>query len=127
MSTNEPRPRVLLADDYVAILGALKQMLEPSCDVVGAVTDGIALLDATASLEPDVVVLDLHMPKINGLEACRQIKEASSRTKVVLLTAAADGFIKERALGVGASAFVEKHRVADDLLLAIHEAFAGTL
>src|SRR5262245_28279367 len=103
MSTNEPRPRVLLADDYSAILGALKRMLEPSCDVVGEVTDGTALLEAAASLEPDVIVLDLYMPKINGLEVCRRIKAASSRTKVVLLTAASDDVIRDKAFEIGAS------------------------
>ena len=78
---------MLLADDYAGILTALRRLLEPSCDVVGSVGDGMAVVEAAATLRPDVVVVDLAIPRLNGLEACRRIKDARPETKVVILTA----------------------------------------
>jgi DNA-binding NarL/FixJ family response regulator len=123
---NQPRPRVLLAEDYEALLVALRRLLAPSCDVVGSTADGLAVVDAAVRLRPDVTVLDLNLPTINGLEACRRIKEALPLSKVILITAADDDALKERAFELGASAFVLKHRVADDLGPAIQQAFLGT-
>ena len=122
---NQPRPRVLLAEDYDALLVALRRLLAPFCDVVGSMADGLAVVDAAVRLRPDVTVLDLNLPTINGLEACRRIKEALPLSKVILITAADDDALKERAFELGASAFVLKHRVADDLGPAIQQAFLG--
>jgi DNA-binding NarL/FixJ family response regulator len=119
------RPRVLLAEDYDALLVALRRLLAPSCDVVGSVGDGLAVVEAAGRLRPDVVVLDLHLPTIDGLEACRRIKEAQPVCKVVVITATDDQAIGERAFELGASAFVLKHRVADDLGAIIQQAFQG--
>ena len=115
----------MLAEDYDALLVALRRLLAPSCDVVGSVADGLAVVDAAVRLQPDVVVLDLNLPTINGLEACRRIKEAVPLSKVVLITAADDDAVRERAFELGASAFVLKHRVVDDLGPAIQQAFLG--
>ena len=104
----KPRPRVLLADDHAGILTALQRMLEPSCDVVGRVTDGSALLEAAGRYQPDVIVLDVTMPEIDGLEACRQIMVAAPNTRIVFLTADDDAAVRQRALSLGASAFVLK-------------------
>ena len=120
-----PRPRVLLAEDYEALLVALRRLLSPSCEVVGSVADGLAAVDAAARLRPDVVVLDLNLPTLNGLEACRRIKEALPLSKVVLITAADDEAVRERAFELGASAFVLKHRIADELDPIIQKAFQG--
>ena len=113
------RPSVLLADDHAEILTALHRMLLPYCDVVGQVSDGRALLEAAASLQPDVVVADLNMPEVSGLEACRLIAEAAPRTRIVMLTASDDAAIRKKAQQLGASAFVPKYQVADQLVPAI--------
>jgi DNA-binding NarL/FixJ family response regulator len=120
-----PRPRVLLADDYKALLVALRRLLAPSCDVVGTVGDGLEVVDAAARLRPDVIVLDVNLPTLNGLEACRRIKAALPRSQVILITAADDDALRKRAFELGACAFVLKHRVVDDLGPAIHDAFQG--
>jgi DNA-binding NarL/FixJ family response regulator len=116
------QPRVLLADDHAGILSALRRLLGSSCDIVGCVTDGAALLEAAARLRPDVIVVDIFMPKVDGLKACRQIKEATPETKVVVLTGHNDSSTRQRAFSAGASAFIPKHLMADDLVDAIHRA-----
>lgn len=123
--TQEPRPRVLLADDYVGLLTAWRRLLEPSYDVVGCVRDGRALLEATEALAPDVVIADLSMPELSGLEACRHITHTSPQTKVILVTAGGDQWVARAAFRAGASGFVLKHTAADDLIVAIHAALVG--
>jgi DNA-binding NarL/FixJ family response regulator len=120
-----PQPRVLLAEDYGPLVVALRRLLAPSCDVVGSVTDGLAVVDAAIRLRPDVIVLDLNLPTINGLEACGRIKDALPLCKVVVITASIDEAVMERAFELGASAFLLKHRVANDLGPIIHRAFLG--
>ena len=119
----QTRPRVLLAEDYEALLVALRRLLTPFCDIVGSVADGLAVVDAAVRLRPDVTVLDLNLPTMNGLEACRRIKAALPLSKVVLITAADDEALRERAFELGACAFVLKHRLADDLIPIIQKAF----
>ncbi len=117
-------PRVLLADDHVGLLTALARLLEPDCEIVGRVSDGLELIDAALSMRPDVIVVDVSMPRLNGLEACRRIKQALPETRVIVLTAADDPVIKEKALAFGASAFVLKYSVANQLLEAIRKSLA---
>lgn len=127
-STLDPptsRPRVLLADDYAGLLTAWRRLLEPAVEVVGCVRDGLALLDAATALVPDVIVADLSMPQLNGLDACRRIKSAIPQIKIVLVTAGGDEWIARAAFEAGASAFVLKHSATDDLLTAIESALAG--
>ena len=121
----DSRPRVLLADDYVGLLTAWRRLLEPSFDVVGCVRDGRELLEAASTLNPDVVIADLSMPEVNGLDACRQIKHTSPQTKVILVTAGGDQWVARAAFLAGASGFVLKHTAADDLFVAIETALAG--
>ncbi len=109
------RPRVLIVDDFPAIVIALGRLLARDCDVVASVTDGSAALEAARRLQPDLVVLDLNMPKVNGLEACRQITQTSPHVKVVVVTAMSDPTIMRAAFAAGAAAFVPKHAVAQDL------------
>jgi DNA-binding NarL/FixJ family response regulator len=118
------RPRVLLADDNAGILVAFARLLKSSCDVVGQVSDGGALIEAISALQPDVVVVDLFMPKIDGLETYSRISQLAPQTKIVLVTAADDDSIRERALSAGAAAFVSKPRVVDELLPAIQSVMA---
>jgi CheY-like chemotaxis protein len=122
-----PRPRVLLADDYAGILTALQRLLKPDCEVVGCVADGAALLDAANRLHPDVIVADLNMPEVSGLEACRRIKQTRSDVEIIVLTADEDACIEQVALGLGAFALVAKSKVGDCLLPAIYQACSRRL
>ena len=120
---SQPR-RILLADDYAPMMGALARLLTPAYDVVGRVGDGGALMEAALRLRPDLVIVDLHMPNMGGLEACRRIKRELPHTKVIVLTAAGDDAIAQSALADGASAFVEKYRLGNDLIPAIERSLA---
>ena len=115
---------MLIADDFPDLVTAIGQLLAPECEVVGSVDDGGALLDAAERLQPDLIVIDVNMPTVSGLEACRQITRANPRIKVILLTAEGDPAIKGAALAAGAFAFIEKQAIASDLLEAIDSACA---
>ena len=119
-----PRPRVLLADDYPGMVKAVSRLLTLDCDVVGSVADGSALLEAVERLQPDVIVLDVNLPKIHGLEACRQVKRSNPNVKVVVFTASMDPDIKQQFLEAGASDYVSKTGV-EDLLSAIKRLSIG--
>ena len=118
------RPRVLIADDHPGIVTAIAGLLALDCEVVGSVADGGALLEAAGRLQPDVIVLDLNMPDVNGLEACQQIMRAIPGMKVIMLTAESDAVIMQKALSLGACAFIVKQTIAADLLPAIKRACA---
>jgi DNA-binding NarL/FixJ family response regulator len=113
------RPRVLLADDYPDILKAVARLLALDCEVVGTVADGGALLEAAQRLQPDVIVLDLSLPNVDGLEACRQIARAHPEIRVVMFTATDDPDLIQRSFDVGASAVVSKLGGHGDLLSTI--------
>ena len=118
------RPRVLLADDYPDMVKAVSRLLALDCEVVGTVADASAVLDAVQRLQPDVVVLDLNLSHSNGLDACRQITQASPQTKVIMFTAMNDPDVRQRSFEVGASAFVSKMAgPGDDLLSTIQRLF----
>ena len=122
--TRRRRPRVLLADDYPELLVAFKRLLAPSCDVVGCVADGTALLETTAILQPDVIVVDLFIPPSNGLEICRHIKQVTPDTPVIIVSGSTDAEVGKKALRAGASAFVFKMSAVEDLLPAIQRSMA---
>jgi len=102
------RPRVLLAEDHDGVAKAVRRVLAVDCEVVGSVADGKAVLEAAQRLQPDVIVLDLNLPNVHGLEACRQITQGHPTTKVIVFTAMNDPDLKQRCLEVGASAFLFK-------------------
>jgi DNA-binding NarL/FixJ family response regulator len=117
------RPRVLVAEDHPGMARSLHQLLGVDCDVVGVVRDGVALLDSVGRLQPDVVVADLNMPAINGLDACRQLTQAGSGVRVILLSAVNDADIADAALAAGASAFLVKSSLhGGELLAAVQRA-----
>jgi len=119
------RTRVLLADDHRMLREALAQLLEPSCQVVGAVADGRALLDSAAALQPDVVVVDIGMPLLNGLDAARQLKQTMPQVKIVMLTVNEDPDLAAEAIRAGASSYLLKNSAAAELVQAIQEAVQG--
>ena len=119
------RPRVLLADDHRLLREAFVKLLESDCDVVGAVTDGRALLEAAPTLRPDVVVLDIAMPLLNGLDAARQLKRSMPAVKVIFLTASQDPDLAAEAFRAGGSAFLLKNSAASELVQAITDVMQG--
>jgi DNA-binding NarL/FixJ family response regulator len=110
---------VLVADDHPDLVKAVCRLLAVDCDVVGTVGDGSAALEAAERLQPDVVVVDLNLPNVNGLEACRQITHANPEMRVIVFTAMNDPEIRQRSIEAGASAFVFKMAGNGDLLTAV--------
>jgi DNA-binding NarL/FixJ family response regulator len=119
------QPRILLADDHTLLLDAFKALLESEFDVVGAVTDGRALLAECARFNPDVVVLDIAMPLLNGLDAGRQIKSERRAVKLIYLTMNPEPRLAAEAFRLGASGYVLKSSAATELKQAIREALKG--
>lgn len=119
------RMRVLLADDHKIVLDGLKMILEPEFEIVETVEDGRALVSAAQKLAPDVIVVDISMPLLNGIEAIRQIRKLDPHVKVVFLTMHPDVTYAIRAFEAGASGYVLKHAASSELLTAIHEALKG--
>jgi DNA-binding NarL/FixJ family response regulator len=119
------RPKVLLADDHSMLLEAFKRVLEPACEVVGCVTDGRALLEQAPRLQPEVVVVDIAMPRLNGLDAARQLKRLMPKVKLVFLTSNEDPDLAVAALQAGASGYLLKSSATSELFLAIQKALAG--
>ena len=119
------RTRVILADDHKIVLEGLKNLLEPNFDLVGTVEDGRALLKAVKNLHPDVIVADISMPLLNGIEAVRQIKKADPNVKVVFLTMHPDVSYAAEAFEAGASGYVLKHSAPSELVAAINDALKG--
>ncbi len=119
--------RILLADDHKEMRDSVCRCLETEFDVVGAVADGTALLEAAAQLDPDICLLDISMPKLNGIEVANKLKERGSRAKVIFLTIHEDMDFAQAALRTGASGYVIKRRMASDLQRAVREALAGRI
>ena len=119
------RPRLLLADDHTLLLGAFEKLLSAECEIVGQVGDGRALVAAAEALKPDLIVLDISMPLLNGLEAGRQIKQKLRNIKLVFLTMNEDPSLAAEAFRLGASAYVLKRSVASELTTAIREVMQG--
>jgi DNA-binding NarL/FixJ family response regulator len=118
-------PRVLLADDHRLLREAFAALLQPDYDVVGAVADGRALLAAALELRPDVVVLDIAMPLLNGLNAARQLKRLMPEVKLIFLTVSEDPDLAAEAFRAGASAYLLKSSAASELFQAIREVLQG--
>jgi DNA-binding NarL/FixJ family response regulator len=119
------KPRVLLADDHALVLGAFEKLLAGDCDVVGQVSDGRALVAASEMLKPDVIVLDVAMPLLNGLEAGRQIKQTQRHVKLVFLTMNEDPDLAAEAFRAGASGYLLKRSAVSELTTAIREVMEG--
>jgi DNA-binding NarL/FixJ family response regulator len=125
LKANAKKPKLLLADDHAIVLDGLRRLLEPEFDLIGAVGDGWALLESAARLNPDVIVADVSMPLLNGIEAVRRLKKTSPSCRVVILSMHGEVEIAAEALRAGASAYVLKHSAVDTLSHAIWEALGG--
>ena len=118
-------PRVLLADDHALLLGAFEKLLAGECEVVGQVADGRALVAAAEKLRPDVIVLDISMPILNGLDAGRQVKQTLKDVRLVFLTMNEDPDLAAEAFRAGASGYLLKRSAASELTTAIREVMQG--
>jgi len=116
---------VLLADDHLLVAEALKSLLSAEFDLVGVVEDGRALVEAAGRLRPDVIVADITMPHLNGIDALVRLREDGSKVPVVFLTMHRDVTFARRALEAGASGFVLKHSASVELIAAVRAALEG--
>jgi DNA-binding NarL/FixJ family response regulator len=123
--TTAIKTRILLADDHPTLLAETSRLLGQEHDVVGAVTNGLELLAAAARLDPDLILLDISMPEMDGLQAARRLKQTGCRSKLVFLTVWEDADFVLEAMALGADAYVVKSRLASDLAPAISEVMAG--
>jgi len=116
---------ILLADDHAIVAEGLARLLGPEFTLLGTVTDGSQLLEAARKHRPDVIVSDVAMPGMTGLEVLRRLRAESLPSRVIFLTMHADAPLAAEALRAGAAGFVVKHAAGEELLTAIHEALAG--
>ena len=119
------RQRILLADDHTMILQAFKELLEPEYDVVGTVADGRALLKAADELKPDIVILDVTMPLLNGLDAARRLKTTQPKIKLIFLIMNQDPGLAVEAFRIGASGYLFKTSVGAEFMIAVKEVARG--
>ena len=119
------RPTVLIAEDHTMVMEGLVLVLREQFDVVGAVSDGPSLLEAAKRHRPDVIVTDISMPGLSGLDVLRHLREDRAAVKVIMLTMHADASIATEAIRAGASGFILKHSAGEELVNAVHEVLRG--
>src|SRR4051812_40716624 len=119
------KPRILIADDHQILAEGLRGLLEPEFEVVGTVADGRELVAAAKRHRPDVIVTDITMPSLNGIDAAAQVRDAGVKAKVVFLTQHHDVAYARGAMAAGAAGFVLKVSVASELVTAVREALRG--
>jgi DNA-binding NarL/FixJ family response regulator len=119
------KPRILLADDHTIVAEGLRSLLEGEFEFVGTVNDGRALLDAALTLKPDVIVADISMPLLNGLDAARHLKRDGSTAKIIFLTMHSEAQLAAEAFRAGASGYLLKSSAGEELITAIHEVVKG--
>jgi DNA-binding NarL/FixJ family response regulator len=119
------RARIILADDHALLLGAFQSLLEPEFEVVGTFLDGRSLVENAKSLHPDVIVLDIGMPLMNGLSAGQRLKQELPAVKLIYLTMNQDPDLAAEAFRLGASGYILKNSAASELAYAIREALGG--
>jgi DNA-binding NarL/FixJ family response regulator len=117
--------RILIADDHQLLGDACKALLEPEFQVVGIVNDGRSLITTALALKPDIILIDIHMPHLNGLDAAGQIKQRLPRAKLIFLTMTATANVAAEAFRRGASGFVLKQSTGDELLFAVRKVSQG--
>lgn len=117
--------RIVLADDHQALIARVRGALAESYEVVGVAENGSQAVDTVLAFEPDILIIDISMPVLNGLQAARQLKEANCRTRVIFLTIHEDHDFVAAAFAAGALGYVTKVRLSTDLVPAIVEALQG--
>jgi DNA-binding NarL/FixJ family response regulator len=119
------KTKILLADDHRIILDGLKHLLEAEYEVVGMAEDGHVLVNEALRLRPDVIITDISMPSLNGIDAIRQIQKKGLHPKVIFLTMHTDALYAKEVMELGASGFVLKHSASSELMTAVQEALRG--
>ena len=125
MREQKPSARLLIADDHRLVAEACKSLLEPEFQVVGIVTDGRSLIHSAVELKPEIIILDIHMPHLNGLDAGGQVKQQSPGVKLVFLTMTNAADVAAEAFRRGGSAYVLKQSAGEELLLAVRKVNQG--
>lgn len=120
-----PRPRVLIAEDHTLVREGLRDLLSPSLEIVDVVEDGRALIAAAERLQPDVVLLDITMPQLNGLDAARHVTRVCPGCRLIFVTMHAERDYVAAAFAVGAHAYVAKHAASAELLAAVQAVLRG--
>ncbi len=121
-----PRPKIILADDFLEMRERLKRMLENDYDVIASVGDGQSLVDAVQEHGADLLVIDIAMPIMSGLNALRHIRKAGDTTPAIILTSFGDSDVAEEAFRIGAKGFVLKEHIATDLVPAVETVLGGS-
>ena len=121
------RPRILLADDHALVLAGFRKLLEPEFEIVAAVEDGRALVEAAAELRPDVILLDISMPLLNGIDAAARVKRMLPETRLVFVTMHSDPDYVAEAFRAGAAGYLLKRSAASELAAAIHRVLRGEI
>ena len=119
------RTKILIADDHVMVIDGLRRLLEPEYEVVGAVNDGRAVLPEVQNRKPDVVIIDISMPLLNGLDCTRRLREAGCTAKILILTMHPDATLAQEALAAGASGYLLKSSPGSELKGALREVLQG--
>ena len=119
------RARILLADDHKAMRERVVHLLEDEFEILGAFEDGLAMVDAAERLKPDLCLLDISMPNLNGIEVANELRQDGSTAKIIFLTIHEDPDFVQAALNTGASGYVVKSRIASDLVAAVRQVLAG--
>lgn len=119
------RPTLLLADDHAIVVDGLRSLLKEEFDLVGCVSDGVALVESARRLAPDVIVSDLAMPRMDALQALRELAAQDVQSRVIVLTMHADAHLATEAFRLGAWGYVVKNAAGEELVSAIHEVLAG--
>jgi DNA-binding NarL/FixJ family response regulator len=119
------RPRIILADDHRIVVEGLRSLLQSEFDLVGTAENGVDLVELAQRTNPDVIVTDISMPLLNGIDAVRKLRESGVQAKIVFLTMHPDVVYATRAMEAGASGYVLKHSAPDELIAAIHAVLRG--
>ena len=119
------KPRVLLADDHTLVLEGFRSLLREACEIVGTVEDGRDLLEAAQRLEPDIVIADISMPRLNGIDAARRLRHAAPKTKVIFVTMHADPAYVSAAFKAGAAGYLLKRSAGTELIQALQSVMRG--
>ncbi len=119
------KPRILIADDHVLVAQGIQKLLESDVEVARILSDGRSLIQAVTETQPDLVIVDISLPLLNGLDAARQIKQAHPRTKILMLTMHADKVFVVEAFQVGVAGYVLKQSLSNELQQAVREVLKG--